>query len=136
MNEKELIQYVQKLNNEIEVKNKTRPPLEQEELYDINMVLKGFYQIQRKDEIKAFREIHECKFCLYFDKPRKCKAKDSCPLEKGVEIEKPIKAKKCIRDEAGNCPYGRAIEVCIGYCINDMVKEHRKKWSFRYEEAK
>ncbi len=133
MNEKELIQYVKNLNVEIEFRNIGKPPQEREEFYDIKKVLQGFHKIQQKEEKKEFRDKHDCKYCLYFENPRRCEAIGSCPLIDGEKFEELSKPYKCSLDVDGSCPYGRTLEVCIGFCLNNIVKKHQEKWSVRYE---
>jgi len=133
VNEKELTQYVKQLNTDIELRNMGKPPQEREELYNIKKVLKGYHRIKWNDDVKEFRKQHDCNYCFYYTKPRRCKAIKSCPLEMGEGFnyeEKDIK--KCPKDAEGNCQYGRGVEKCVGYCIKDMVKEHREQWAFRY----
>ena len=129
MREKELIEYVEQLNIEIEISNITKPPHRRVKPYDIKKVLQGYNRIMWKSNIKAFRERHDCKYCLYFEKPRQCKAMLRCPLESGKEFTDKVEEPKiCIKDAEGNCPYGKSANSCIGYCMKEIVKDHNKRW--------
>lgn len=74
---------------------------------------------------KVFREIHNCKHCFFFEKPRRCPAMNVCPLE---EISMPVAVEEklefsCPKDDIGNCPYGNAAGTCFGYCWKEILKE-------------
>ncbi len=78
---------------------------------------------------KAFREIHNCKHCFFFEKPRRCPAMNVRPLE---EISMPVVVEdnqkfSCPKDDIGNSPYGNAAGTCFGYCWKDILKEFAEK---------
>ncbi|RDY32000.1 hypothetical protein [Lachnotalea glycerini] len=129
MNKKELIEYVEQLNIDIEFSNITKPPHERVKPYDITKILEGYHSIMWKEDIKAFRKKYDCQYCFYYEKPRQCKAMIRCPLEDGKTFtDKVAEPKKCIKDEKGTCPYGKCVEICIGYCMKEIVEDHNKRW--------
>ena len=126
----DLINYVSELNAGIRERNKILPPDKREKELNLSYILKRYEKMKRKEEIAEFREKHECKYCLYFDKPRRCMAADNCPIEN--EFDWKIKEEKryiqCPRYEIeGPCPYGNEVGTCFGYCARDIVKEMKTK---------
>ena len=130
--EEDLIEFVNNLNIEIGFANKTRSKKEQQHILDLNYLLMKYRKIKSKEGAKDFRVQHDCKCCLYYERPRSCFETEKCPLDKDKKFKLILNPKKCIRDKDGNCPYGRVIETCIGYCMKDIVEEHRKHWLFQY----
>ncbi|MBP3234956.1 MAG: hypothetical protein J6M65_11115 [Eubacterium sp.] len=128
----DLITYVTELNNEIRQRNLENPDGKQEKELNLSYILKRYEKIKKKEEIKQFRELHECKYCLYFDKPRRCMAIDSCPIEGEFETskkeEKPVL--KCPKyDQDKTCPYANETGTCFGYCVKEVMKEIKKNRS-------
>ena len=132
--EEDLIEFVNNLNIGIELANITRSKEEQQHTLNLNYLLEKYRKIKSKEGAKDFRVQHDCKCCLYYERPRSCFETEKCPLDKDKKFKLILNPKKCIRDKDGNCPYGRVIETCIGYCMKDIVEEHRKHWLLRYEE--
>lgn len=134
-NEAEFIEFVENLNIDIEFANISRSTKEQEHILDLNYLIKRYREIKPKVDAKVFKERYDCKYCLYYERPRRCFETEKCPLDEHGALKPLPEPKKCIRDKDGTCPYGRGIEACIGYCIKDIVEEHRKQWAYRYVET-
>ena len=132
--EEDLIEFVNNLNIGIELANITRSKEEQQHTLNLNYLLEKYRKIKSKEGAKDFRVQHDCKCCLYYERPRSCFETEKCPLDKDKKFKLILNPKKCIRDKDGNCPYGRVIETCIGYCMKDIVEEHRKHWLFHNGE--
>lgn len=129
----DLIVYVTQLNAEIREKNKTLPKEEKEKELNLSYILKRYEKIKKKDEIKNFREDHDCKYCLYFEEPRRCMAVKHCPLDDVSksdyrDVYEERKYITCPKyDKYKPCPYGNEVGNCFGYCARDIVKEIKQK---------
>ena len=125
----DLIKLVKRMNEDIEFKNITRPDNDKLEVLDLDYILKRYRTIKYNDDLKAFRKNHDCHYCLYFEKPRRCEAKKKCPLDSGNEFdEKEIVEKiKCPKDKEGNCPYGNEVGTCFGFCMQKIVNEFKEE---------
>ena len=128
-NEKELIALVDHINTDIEFANNTRTVVDKEKTLDLNYILKKYRAIKDKDDIKSFREKHDCRYCLYYERPRKCFERMHCPLANGEHFDKDevIVKPKCSKDEEGNCPYGNENGTCFGFCLQEIVKNFNKE---------
>ncbi|MFV0466462.1 MAG: hypothetical protein ACK5ML_10355 [Lachnospiraceae bacterium] len=126
---KDLIKLVKRMNEDIEFKNITRPDNDKLELLDLDYILKRYKTIKYNDDLKTFREEHDCKYCLYYEKPRRCKAKKKCPLdsEEDFEEKKIVQKIKCPKDKEGNCPYGNEVGTCFGFCMQKIVNEFKEE---------
>lgn len=126
----DLILCVSEINEDIREQNKTRKSDEQEKELNLNYILNRYEKIKRKDEIKEFRELHECKYCLYFEKPRKCLAINRCPLDEGELWKLEGKKKnylKCPKyDKNQPCLYANEVGTCFGFCALDILREIKK----------
>ena len=79
-------------------------------------------------KVKLFREIHNCKHCYFFEKPRRCPAMNICPLAE-MKMPETVRVKKflpCPKDDEGNCPYGNEAGTCFGYCWKDILRDFYK----------
>ncbi len=128
-NEQELIALVKQINAEIEFPNITREATEKEKTLNLDYLLKRYRTIKGREDTKDFREKHDCEYCLYYERPRKCFEKIKCPLESGKEFkEKEIVEKiKCPKDKEGNCPYGNEVGTCFGFCMQKIVNEFKEE---------
>ena len=127
----DLIVYVSELNADIRKRNEQFPKGKQENELNLSYILKRYEMIKKKEEIAEFRELHECKYCMYFDKPRRCMAIDTCPIEGDFPNakkadERPIL--KCPRyDKDAPCPYGNEAGTCFGFCTKEVIEEMKMK---------
>ena len=69
--------------------------------------------------VRMFQEKHNCKFCLYYKKMRRCEALLICPLE----INKKGNKKSCPLDVEGTCPYKNDAGTCFGFCVKDLLRK-------------
>lgn len=121
----EFIRLITLMNEDIQLKNITRKDDEKQELLDLKYLLRRYGAISSRDAIKLFREIHDCKNCLYYEKPRRCQATKSCPLQKG-EIPDWLPEKyRCPKDSEGNCPYGNEVGTCFRFCWNEILADNK-----------
>lgn len=126
----DLIKYVAELNAEIRQRNKERTDGKKEKELNLSYILKRYEKIRKQEEIAAFRELHECKYCLYFEKPRRCMAIDTCPIEgdfpNAKSDEKPVL--RCPKyDKDSPCPYGNEVGTCFGFCTKKVIEDMKKK---------
>lgn len=128
-NEQELIALAKQINNDIEFANRTRSVADKEKTLNLDYLLRRYRNIKGREDAKSFREKHDCLYCLYFERPRRCFGKTQCPLEVGKEFEeKEVVLKiKCPRDKEGNCPYGNEVGTCFGFCMQQIVKEFKEE---------
>ncbi len=125
----DLISYVTELNMEIRKRNEECPDGEQEKELNLSYILKRYEKIKKQEEIQQFRELHECRYCLYFDKPRRCMAIDTCPIEgEFPNLKKPEKPKlRCPKyNHEKSCPYGNDVGTCFGFCAKEAMEEIKK----------
>lgn len=126
--EQELIALVQAINDDIEFQNLTRKEEEKQKILDIKYLLKRYRTIKHRDMIKEFRLQHDCAHCLYYEKPRRCKATDRCFLDENQYPDLEIRIKEnCSKDKDGNCPYGNEVGTCFGYCWREILDEFKEK---------
>ncbi|MFV0342814.1 MAG: hypothetical protein ACK5JH_07950 [Anaerocolumna sp.] len=128
-NEQELTALVKQINAEIEFANITRAATEKEKTLNLDYLLKRYRTIKGREDTKNFREEHDCEYCLYYERPRKCFEKTRCPLDSGIDFEeKEIDQKiKCPKDKEGNCPYGNEVDTCFGFCMQKIVNEFKEE---------
>jgi len=126
--EQDLIDLVQKINDDIEFQNLINKDGEKKELLDVKYLLKRYRTIKRRDSVKEFRLKHDCANCLYYEKPRRCEARDYCFLDEDDMVEPEVSVKvKCHKDKEGNCPYGNEVGTCFGFCLRKILEEHQDK---------
>jgi len=117
----ELIRLVTLMNEEIENINAIRKDGEKQELLNLKYLLNRYDAITSKDRIKMFREKHGCKDCLYYQKPERCRATKSCPLDKGSIHSRQPEKYRCPKDSKGDCPYGNEVGTCFGHCWENIL---------------
>lgn len=125
----ELIKYVEQCNNEIEFDNYLKPVDQRDPLLDLDYILKRYGQINYRERAQSFREKHDCKYCLYYEKPRQCFETKKCPLESDgffPEMKIPF-VPTCSKDLEGICPYKNEVGTCFGPCLREIVKEYRAR---------
>jgi hypothetical protein len=124
----ELIKYVEQCNNEIEFDNYLKPVDQRDPLLDMDYILKRYGQISYRERAQNFREKHDCKYCLYYEKPRQCFETKKCPLDLDGSYAKTKVAfvPTCSRDLEGKCPYGNEVGTCFGCCYRDVLKGYRE----------
>lgn len=126
----DLITYVTELNADIRKRNKKLPADKHEKELNLSYILKRYEKLRRKEEIDQFREEHECKYCLYFEKPRRCMAVDRCPMDEETVLKKTeekvgIKCPKYSGDK--RCPYSNEAGTCFGFCTRDILEEFKNR---------
>lgn len=128
-NEKQFIELVNQLNTDIAFRNITKSKPEKEPLLNLEYLLKQYRKIKDREDKKAFRKLHDCEYCLYFEKPRRCYATEQCPLELGKGLKKKVIVKRpiCPKDRKGGCPYGNDVGTCFGFCFQEILSEFHKK---------
>ena len=131
--EEQFMQLVHQLNQDIEFHNITKPKAEQKPLLDLSYLLKRYRKIKRQEAKKAFREIYDCEYCLYNERPRRCHTapERGCPLEYGKQIKEVEKIPTCPKDQEGYCPYGNEVGTCFGFCYQQILSKFYKKRSGR-----
>ncbi len=94
-----------------------------------------------RNSLKQYRREHDCKYCKYYEKPRKCNGEFHCLIEEEQILEqkrrqekRPDKQRKCPKDTEGNCPYGNDVGTCFGFCWQEILKEFRAKRGNHYEK--
>lgn len=75
--------------------------------------------------IKAFRKKHNCKSCFYYTKMKRCVMTLECPLD--VNTERSSTKKSCPLDIDGTCPYKNEAGTCFGFCMKEILREHRER---------
>ncbi len=123
--EEELLAIVEYKNAEINYNNRSKIPEEREPLIDRNYLIERFRKIKNREEIRCFKEEHDCKNCMYHQKPRICSATRHCPLSEGKVIgKKESKTQsQCPLDLEGNCPYKNEVGTCFGICYRRIIRE-------------
>lgn len=125
--EEQLIELVKQLNCEIEFSNITKSKAEKEPLLDLEYLLKRYRKIKFQDDKKAFRNLYDCEYCLYYEKSRRCHATQAkgCPLEleNRMQEKEIMKRPICPRNQEGNCPYGNEVGTCFGLCWKEILLE-------------
>lgn len=125
--EQELIALVQTINSDIESSNRSRPLEEREEALKLDYILSRYRIIRNREDAKEFREKHECRYCMYYAKPRRCFARKECPLEKGKTFEKVVETvHRCSKNEKEICPYANDSGTCFGFCPKQIMEEFRE----------
>lgn len=127
--EKEFIKLIEDINTDIEFNNLRKSIFDREKLLDKNYLLKRYREIKRREDKKSFREKHDCEYCLYYEKPRRCFETRYCPLEEGKDFEEAKNKKKsnCPKDKEGNCPYANDVGTCFGFCMVEIIKEVKER---------
>lgn len=125
--EQELIELVKSINAEIERSNRNRPIGEREEVLKLDYILDRYRTIQNRENAKAFKEKHECRYCIYYARPRRCFARKECPLEKGETFEEVVETvRRCSRNKKEICPYANESGTCFGFCPKQIMEEFRE----------
>lgn len=125
----ELIKYVEQCNNEIEFDDYLKPVNQRDPLLDLDYILKRYGQMSYLEREQNFREKYDCKYCLYYEKPRQCFETKKCPLDSDRSFSK-IKVEfvpTCSKDLEGVCPYKNEVGTCFGPCLREIVKEYRTR---------
>ena len=126
----DLIMYVSELNADIRKRNEHFPKEKHEKELNLSYILKRYERIKKKEEIAEFRALHECKYCLYFEKPRRCMAIDTCPIEGDFPGSKQPDEKPVLKCPKYNqdvpCPYGNESGTCFGFCTKKVLEELKK----------
>lgn len=110
---------------------------------DVEYMSRRVKVIYGKEKVNAFRLKFDCANCVYFRKPRKCLGVVRCPLEENIDAfeedrvttnkSKKILAdadessNKCINELGERCPYSNDSGRCFGFCIKNILEEHRRK---------
>lgn len=125
-NKEQFMELVKQLNLDIAFRNTTSSRIEKEPLLDLEYLLKRYHKIMAREEKKELRKIHDCEYCLYYEKPKRCYTTKECPLERGERSKKKedIRLSTCPRDKEGNCPYGNDVGTCFGFCFQEMLIEY------------
>lgn len=126
--EEKLIELVNQMNKEIAFHNRTKSKEEKKPLLDSGYILKRYRRIKFREDVKVFRTLHDCEYCHYFQKPRRCRAANRCPLEEGKDVQKNemVNQKICPKDKEGKCPYSNDVETCFGFCWKEILSEFHK----------
>lgn len=126
--EEKFMELVNQLNADIAFNNSTKPKKRKEPLLDMEYLLKRYRSIKGREVRKAFKELYDCEYCFYFEKPRKCYASERCPLEmgKGLKKKETVRLPTCPKDKEGNCPYGNDVGTCFGFCLQEILSEFHK----------
>ena len=124
-NKEQFMELVKQLNLDIAFRNTTRSGAEKEPLLNLEYLLKRYHKIKAREEKNALRKLHDCDYCLYYEKPRRCYATKQCPMEmeKRIMKKEEVKQPTCQRDKEGNCPYGNAVGTCFGFCFQEILAE-------------
>ncbi len=127
--EDQFVKLVNQLNQDIEFRNSTKSKTEQEQLLNLTYLLKRYRKIKMLENKKVFREIYDCEYCLYYEKPRRCPAtpRKGCPLEKGIPVKEREKLPCCPNDRKGNFPYANEAATCFGFCYQKILSEFYKR---------
>lgn len=124
------MELVKQLNLDIAFRNTTSSGTDKEPLLDLEYLLKRYRKIKTREEKKALRKIHDCEYCLNYEKPKRCTTTKQCPLEMGERSKKKedVRLSICPRDKEGNCPYGNDEGTCFGFCLKKILIEfHENK---------
>ncbi len=74
-----------------------------------------------------FRKFHDCEYCHYYQKQRKCYAANRCPLEAGeFQKKEMVKQQFCPKDKERKCPFGNDAKTCFGFCWKEILSEFHK----------
>ena len=89
-------------------------------------------------EQKRYKKTHYCYVCQYFHgKPRVCQKEICVWNEENIKAKETEKTRMIIQkdymeSDCCDCPYHGVDGICIGFCMKKILKEHYKKWDFRY----
>lgn len=99
-------------------------------------------EVTFKEAVREYRRIHECKYCPYYERPRRCEGELHCLIEQELRKEenrsKKQNKKPCPHDEEGGCPYANESGTCFGFCLQKILKEmhHDYREEQRHEQIR
>ncbi len=75
-------------------------------------------------EYRKFKEQHGCVQCLYKQSIANCFKLKKCFIN--TEKARAF-ISMCPKDDTGDCPYGNDAGTCFGFCMREIVQEHRER---------
>ena len=77
-------------------------------------------------EYRKFKELHGCAQCYYKQSIANCFKSRECFLSTKRDRTF-IQRSMCPKDYTSDCPYGNDAGTCFGFCMREIIQEHRER---------